>query len=238
MSYNYSQYQTDLANLLVIPSTDPNFLTVLPNTIDDAELRIYRDLDLLNTSTTDSSAAFVTNTRSFTLPAANGTFVVTQDVYAITPFGTVNPDLGTRNALSPCSREMLDFMFPSSAASGVPQYFAMSTQGRILVGPWPDQAYQAEVHGTIRPTPLGSTNVTTLLTQFFPDVFMAASMVFGSGYLKNYGAAVDDPQQAASWEAHYQKLIASAQVEEARKKFTSQGWSSKQPAQLATPPRT
>ena len=238
MSYNYSQYQAGLANLLVIPSSDPNYQTVLPNVIDDAEQRIYRDLDLLNTIIIDSSAAFATGTRSFTLPAANGTFVVTEHVYAITPAGTVNPDNGTRNVLNPASRDVLDVLFPSSTASGVPQYFAMSTQGRIIVAPWPDQAYQAEVHGTVRPTPLGSTNVTTLLTQYFPDLFMAASMVFGAGYQKNFGQAVDDPKAAVTWESHYQTLLQSAQVEEARKKFTSQGWSSKQPAQLATPPRT
>jgi hypothetical protein len=48
----------------------------------------------------------------------------------------------------------------------------------------------------------------------------------------------DNPQSAVSWEAHYQALVKSAQIEEARKKFTAEGWSSKQPAPLATPPRT
>jgi hypothetical protein len=238
MSYTYSQYQTDLANLLVLPSSDPNYVTVLPNIIDDAEQRIYRELDLLNTIVIDSSAAFSTGTRSFTLPSTNGTFVVTQHIYAITPSGTTNPDLGTRNVVNPAARDVLDFLFPSSTASGVPQYFAMSTQGRIIVGPWPDQAYQVEVHGTIRPAPLSASNVTTLLTQYFPDLFMAASMVFAAGYLQNFGAAADNPQMAGSWETHYKNLMASAQVEEARKKFSAQGWSPRQPSQLATPPQT
>ena len=51
-------------------------------------------------------------------------------------------------------------------------------------------------------------------------------------------AMTDNPQMAQSWENHYQMLVKSAQVEEARKKFTSQGWSSKQPSDIVTPPRT
>lgn len=47
MSYNYTQYVQDLANLLVVPSTDPNFLVVLPNIIDDAEQKIKERLDEL-----------------------------------------------------------------------------------------------------------------------------------------------------------------------------------------------
>ena len=64
------------------------------------------------------------------------------------------------------------------------------------------------------------------------------TMVFGAAYMKNFGAASDDPKMAVSWENHFQTLKASAEVEEARKKFTMAGWSSKQPANQATPPRT
>jgi hypothetical protein len=238
MSYTYSQYQTDLANLLVVPATDPNFLTVLPNIIDDAEQRIYRELDLLNTVVHDTTGSFSTGTRSFTLPSSIGTFVVVDTIYAITPFGAASPDAGTRNTLLPASRPYLDATFPSSTASTVPKFFAMTTQTTVIVGPWPDQAYQAEVVGTVRPTPLSNANQTTILTTYLPDLFMAASLVFGAGYLKNFGAMSDDPKSGMSWESHFQELLKSASIEEARKKFTSQGWSSKQPSPLATPPRT
>ncbi|MGB8632682.1 MAG: hypothetical protein WCD69_25450 [Xanthobacteraceae bacterium] len=238
MSYNYTTYVADLANLLVIPSTDADYQTVLPNIIDDAEQRIYRDIDLLNTITRDYSAAFTTGTRTFNLPATNGTFYVVDSIYAITPFGTAVPDNGTRNELFPVSRPFLTATYPSSNGSTVPAYFAMTTQTSLIVGPWPDQAYQVEVVGTIRPAPLGSTNVTTLLTAYLPDLFIAASMVFGAAYLQNFGQSVDNPQMGVNWESHYQTLLKSAQTEESRKKFTGEGWSSKQPAPLATPPRT
>jgi hypothetical protein len=234
----YSQYVTDLANILVVPDTDPYYLTALPNIIDDSEQRIYRDLDLLNTIVRDSSAALSTGTRNFTIPTATNTFIVTENLNVITPAGTTNPELGTRNPLTPVAREVLDSLYPSLAGSSVPSYFAMVTQGQIVVGPWPDQAYQVEVVGTYRPAPLSASNVTTLLSVYLPDLFMAASLVFGAGYQKNFGAASDDPRSAVTWESHYQSLLQSAQTEEARKRFTSQGWSSKQPAPMATPPRT
>jgi hypothetical protein len=237
---NYTQYVNSLSNLLVVQTSDSGFQLALPNIIDDAEQRLYRELQLLNTTVRDSSIAFTTNTRTFNLPSAQGTFYVVDSIYAITPAGTVNPDLGTHNYLTPASRSFIDALFPSSAGSGIPAYFAPTTQNSYIVGPWPDQAYQAEVVGTVRPPAISTTNTTTVLSWYFPDCFIAASMVFGAAYQQNFGAsaAVDNPAMAPTWEAHLQTLLKSAEVEEAMKKFTSQGWSSKAPAQLATPPRT
>ena len=90
----------------------------------------------------------------------------------------------------------------------------------------------------MRPAQLSSSNVTTLLSTYFEDLFVAASMVRAAAYQKNYGAAVDDPRQAITWETHFQELLKSAKVEEMRKKFTGPGWSSKEPAPTVSPPRT
>src|SRR4029077_14705125 len=148
MPLTFSQYQTDLANMLPVPESDSGFLTVLPNIIADAELRTYRDLDLLNTVVRDSSSTLTISTRTFNLPSSNGTFVVTEELNVITPSSTTDPESGTRNALVPASKEMLDFMWPSSTGSTVPVYFAMVSQSTIVVGPWPDAAYTVEVVGT------------------------------------------------------------------------------------------
>ena len=237
MSYTYASFVTSYANLLVVPETDPNFQTMLSNSIDDSEQRLYRDLDLLNT-VVNGTTTLTTGQRSFNLPTTNGTFLVVNQIYAITPGGTTVPDNGTRNPLLPTSRDYLDATYPSSNGSALPVYFAPTTQSTFIVAPWPDQAYTIEVSGTVRPTPLSSTNVTTLLTVYFPDLWMTANMIFGAAYQQNFGQAVDNPQQGVTWEQHYTKLIQSAQTEEARKKFTAEGWSSKQPSPLATPPRT
>lgn len=238
MSLTYSTYVSSLANLLVVSASDAGFQTDLPNILDYAELRCYRDLDLLDTSTRDSSSALTAGNRNFTLPTASGTPIVTDEINVVTPAGTVNPDSGTRVALVPASDEMLNMLYPGVAGSSTPQYFAMRDQGSIIVGPWPDAAYQVEWVGTIRPPTLSTTTVTSILSVYFPDMLLAASMVRAAGYQKNYGAAVDDPKQALTWEATFQQLLSAAKVEEARKKFEGPGWSSKDPSPIATPPRT
>jgi hypothetical protein len=235
MSLTYTSYLASIANLMPVPTTDPDFQTMVPNMIDDAEQRLYRTLDLLDTSVRDSSAALTSGSRNFNLPSTLGTFIVTDEVHAITPAGTSNPDAGTRHQLVPSSEEMLNAMWPSVTGSSVPQYFAMVNQNLIIVGPWPDQAYQMEIVGTIRPAPLSVSNTTTLLSVFFPDLMVAASMVFAAAYMKNFGAAVDDPKAGVTWEGHFQELLKSAAVEEQRKKFSTEGWSDKGPSMAGTP---
>ncbi len=239
MSYTYSTWVPALANFLVVPNytTDMNFQGALSVFIDDAEQRLYRELQLLNTVVRDSSQAFGLNTPTFNLPSQNGTFVVVQSISAVSPAGTTSPDNGTRYYLTPSTKETINYLYPNATGSSIPQFFGMVTQNQIVVGPWPDQAYQVEVTGTIRPTPLSSANQTTLLTTYFPDLWFAATMVAGAAYLKNFGAAADDPRMSVTWETHVQTLLTSAVKEEAMKKFTSQAWTSREPAQLATPPR-
>ncbi len=237
MALTYTTFVSSIANIAVIPTDDTNFLAAVPNIIDDAEQRLYRELDLENTIVRDSSSALTAGLRTFNLPTSSGTFVVTEQLNVITPAGTTNPDAGTRRTLTPATKELLDVLWPSSNGSSVPCYFAPITQNQLIVGPWPDAAYQVEVVGTQRPAPLSATNVTTLLSVYLPDLMVAAGMVFTAGYMKNYGAMVDDPKMGVTWESHLQELLKSAQTEEQRKKFNMAGWSSKQPAPSATPPR-
>ncbi len=240
MPLTYATFTTSLANFLVIPVDDVNFVSAIPNIIADAELKSYRDLDLLNTVYRDSSVALVAGNRNFTeaTSTTNGPFVVTQELNVITPAGTTNPELGTRNPLLPATKEMMDFLYPNATGSGVPQYFAPLTQNSFIVGPWPDAAYTVEAVGTQRPAPLSASNTTTLLSTYFEDLFLNAALDMGCGFLKDFGARSDDPQSGMTWSQKYQKALASAIVEENLKKFRSEGWSSAQPSPIATPPRT
>jgi len=237
---NYGTFTTQLANFLVIPAGNTEFAVALPSIIDDAEQRMYRDLDLLNTVYTDTSVTLTSGLRSFTeaVSTTNGPFLVTQEINVITPAGTTNPELGTRNPLLPATKEMLDFLYPSSAGAGVPKYYAPINQNTFVVGPWPDSNYTIEVVGTQRPAPLSPTNTTTLLSVYFPDLFLAAGLSIGAGYLKDFGAATDDPKSGMSWETKYQMQLKSAMTEEGRKKFQSQGWGAQSTGPEATPPRT
>lgn len=231
----YATYKSTLATLSVVPETDQNWLNILPDTIDYAELRIYRDLDLLSTVTTSTS--FSTTAGSSKVAVTEGSFVTLQNVNVITPAGTAIPDSGTRNPLLPVSKEYIQYSWPSSTNAGVPQYFAMIDERTFSLGPWPDDQYTLEIIGTYRPPSLSVTNTTTFISQYLPDLFLMASMIFISGYQRNFGRQSDDPQMAQSYESQYQALLRGAMVEEYRKKFAASGWSSMSPSPVATPGR-
>lgn len=190
----------------------------------------------------------------------NGTYTVTSSTYgsvtyASTTTGSMtvagkidgsmnaststNPDTSNRIPLLPTTKEFLDAVYgsPFAANRGQPQYFVPFNETLFFVGPVPDQAYPVEVVGTYRPNSLSATNTTTFISQYLPDVFIMASMIYISAYQRNFGRLNDDPQMAITYESQYQALLKSAIVEEARKKFDAAGWSSQSPATVATPTR-
>lgn len=240
MSLTYNTFIASLANMIVVPVNDPNYVIALPNIIADAELRLYRELDLLSTRVTATGPLTAAN-RNFALPTptgGNGEFVVVEQFNVITPFTATNPELGTRNPLDPVSKEYLDATWPSVTGSGVPSLFAPISQQSWIVGCWPDAAYTVEVVGTIRPAALSFANQTTFLSLHYEDLLLAAALVMSAGYQLNFSAAGDNPQAGATWESHVSTLLNAAKIEEIRKKFGSQGWTSKEPDAIATPPRT
>src|SRR6266516_374430 len=234
---NYTTYVSQIANLTVISSADPNFLTMLPGMIDYAEQRIYREGDFLFTYITDTSTNVVANSRIFSYPTSIGTFLVIDQINILTTI-TATSSNATRVPLTVTSKQFIDQVYPNnSSGTGVPKFFAPATDDSATLGPVPDQSYNVEVIGTARPLPLSASNSSTFLTQTFPDLFITASMIFASGYMKNFSAQGDDPRMAQSWQGQYDLLFASASIEEARKKYTSQGWQAQIPSPVATPAR-
>jgi hypothetical protein len=239
MSLNYTSYVSQVANMMPVSSADANFNTMLPGMIDYSEQRIYRELDLLYTQVTDSTTSVSSGNRFFSLPTSTGTYIVCDNINIITPAGTPAAS-GTRVQLTPTSREFLDIAYPSGqTATGVPEFYAMASNTQVIFGPAPDASYVAEVIGVQRPPSLSASNSSTILTQYVPDLFFAASMVFAAGYMRDFGAqGADNPAMGTSWETQFGKLFASAQVEQARAKFQAEGWTSDSPSPIATPKRT
>jgi hypothetical protein len=233
--YNYTTYTTELANLSAYSLTDPSFVTNLPSAIDYSEQRIYRELDLLATNVSDYSTTLTANSRNVSIPE---TFVVTDTINVLTPTGSGNTD-GTRNPLARVSKEVVNALWPSNTAPAtpsIPTMFAMIDQWNLIVAPAPDAGYSLEVIGTTRPAPLSSTNPNTFLTDHLPDLFMAASMIFMSGFMRNFSASGNDPGMSVNWESQYEKLLASALSEEARKYGWGASWTT-YPASAAAQPQ-
>ena len=231
----YSQYVTQIATLAVVDPNDVNYQAILPQMITYAENRMYRDLDFLFTSIATTQYGLTVGSRQISVPS--GTFVVPEQINVITPAGVSNPNHGVRNPLLPTTKEFLDQVYNNSQATGVPQYFCPFDDYTFLVGPYPDQNYTCEIIGTYRPDSLSALNTTTFISLYLPDMMIMASMVYISGYQRNFGRSSDDPAMAVTYESQYQTLLKSALMEENRKKFEAAAWSSQSPSPVATPTR-
>lgn len=245
MSYDGSvtgttSYITQMATMAVVEEADPAFVTILPQMIVYAELRMYRDLDFLFTSGSSTAYSLTTGSRVLNVNADTfpyGTLVVPEQINVLV--GSTDPDLAQRVPLLPTTKEFLDAVYGSGAVANrsVPQYWVPFDDYTFLVGPYPDSSYTVEIVGTYRPASLSATNPTTFISLNLPDIMIMASMVYISAYQRNFGRMNDDPQMAISYESQYQTLLKSAASEEARKKFEAAGWSSQSPSPLATPSR-
>jgi hypothetical protein len=219
MALTYTTYIAQISNIMAVQSSTTQFQTMAPGMIDYAEQRLYRELNLIFTRAT-VTGTLSANTRSFALPNATGSipFITVSNVNAIIS--------GNRNPLTHMPSNVVDYLAPSDTATAgnYPTMYYMKDQSNLIVGPSSTTTTTLEILGTYRPAPLSVSNTTTQLTNFFPDLFIAASMIFASGYQRDFGAQSDNPQQAQSWEAQYDLLIKSAQTEEARKRFNEEAY--------------
>lgn len=230
----YTTYKTQIATLAVVEEDNPQFLIVLPMAIEYAELRMIRDIDFLDT-TDDIVATLALGSRRVSYPP--GTWVTTTQMNIILPAGEADPDNGTRMPLTPTTKEFLDAVYGDSSQQGVPQYYTPFDQNIFLVGPFADAEYFVETVGTVRPETLSVATPATFISTYLPDLFIMASMVYISGYQRNFGKQADDPQMAVSYETQYMTLLKGATIEEARKAYQAAAWSSQAPAQVASPTR-
>jgi hypothetical protein len=239
----YDDLIASLQTFLEIPlnQTDENFQRVIPRIMEDANNRIYRELDFLP-ATTSQTAALTANVRVQTLPPS---VIVLDSVNVITPLSAQPDDAGaTRHPVERISIEAMDIWYPqASFAPGVPTKYSLigapasTPPYNMRLWPEPAQAYNAEFIGVIRPAPPGPTTQNTYLLTTYPELFLAACMVLASGYQRDFGAMADDPQKAMSWEAHYSTLRTTAMIEGARIKGEGAQWTAKPPAPVAAQPR-
>lgn len=232
----YDILNTYLQTLIVDQQPSVDYTTILPAAIQDAEQRIYLDMDFLATRTVNSNASFTAGSRTFNLPTTPSTIMVLQGVAAISPAGTA-PNVGTRNQLEPVSLDYIDSTWPQESMTGLPDAWVMRDNANIVVKPTPDAAYTVELTGTFRPTPMSATQETSYIGSTYPQLLVAACMIFLFAYQRDFSPAADQPGAPMSWEQHYQTLLKQALEEEQRRKGTATGWSPFSPTE-AVPPRT
>jgi len=244
----YNGYVTQIATLavvnvetvsgVVVGANDDAFDAIIPQMLNYAELRIQRDVDLLPLQTS----------RPYTFTNGSNIFQVSVD-----DFVTIQTIETATGPLLPVTKEFLQNVYGTISGASTPLYFAPyggdvatagNTYNRFVLGPWPDSNYPVTVTGTIRmpslyknaTTALAATE-TTFISKYLPDLLIMASMIFISGYQRNFGRESDDPAMAQSYETQYQALLKGVVVEEYRKKFEASAWSSMSSPPLATPSR-
>ena len=249
----YNGYVTQVATMAVVNvqttsgivvGVDADFNAIIPQMLNYAELRIQRDLDLLPSQTS----------RPYTLTIGNNQLQLGAYDFVTVQTVTLNVS-GVTYPLLPSTKEYLQNVYGSSAVGsrGQPKLFAMyggdlatggETYNNILLGPYPDIAYNVDVVGTVRlptlyenaTTPLAATG-TTFISTYFPDLLIQASLIYISQFQRNFGQASNDPAMGPTYELQYQNLLRAAAVEEGRKKFSASAWSSMSPQVAATPTR-
>lgn len=225
MSYDYQTYVNTVANILDIPqqNAEPDYNQIIPRMIEYAELRVYRELDFIATLAAQTT----------TLTASTQTAALPTNIIVPQSFNITAPATGD---VIRVGADYINSIYPPGSTTGQPIFCALIgnptigatiTAGpqNLLFGPIPDQNYTLSILGTLRPSPLSPANTTTFLTTNMPDLFLAASLVFGFGFQRDFGAQSDDPQAAQSWENQYQALKQGVNIEEIRKKAASVSWS-------------
>jgi hypothetical protein len=212
--------------MIAMDPADTNFLEILPYTIDYAELRMQRDMDL-----SANSDYFIGGT----LTAGQLRQPFALDLQVIDSITITN---GTNQInLTPVSRDFLLNMYNTTTFQDQPLYFAPFNPNEVLIGPIPDQNYPVQIFATVRFDRLSATNAENYLSQQLPDLYIAACMIFLSGWMRNFGSQSDNPQMAQSWESQYQALLKSAIPEDGRRKFEASAWSSEGQPVAASPSR-
>ena len=250
----YNSYLLQLSTMAVIPTTvdpvtgivtvnDVNYINIMPSVLDYAELRIQRDLDLLQLQIGDYDDNFTIGSNILTIPVSD--FVTLQTMSVI---------VGTKTIpMTPCTKEFLQNVYNDSSFTATPKYFAPyggdaatngATSQNFMIGPYPDQNYPILLTGTQRApslyqyagTPQATTG-TTFISEYLPDLLLMASMIFVSGYQRKFSSTGSDPQMPINYEQQYETLLKGAMGEELRKRFEASAWSSMAPSPAATPDR-
>ena len=158
---------------------DSNVLTdsILNGIIENVEFKILRDVDSDNNRRYDT-ANLVTSDRFINRPAG---LLVVRSVQIVDSNGSSEPD----------NREFLQYRdtsfmseFNPTGATGVPKYYSLWDEEKIVVAPTPDATYEIQLNYILKDPGLSATNTTTYLSLNFPDGLLYACLAEAYGFLK------------------------------------------------------
>lgn len=226
----------------VVQGVDAQTNVFLPQALQYAELRIQRDLDLLQ-ARVSRSYGIAPGGVSLAVPVSD---FITIESLTVSNAGATTP-------LLPTTLEFLQNVYGDATVTGRPAYFAMAggdlattgaTTTNVTLAPAADASYSIAAVGMARMPSLyyfanaaNAATGVTWISSYLPDLLIMASLIFTSDFQRNFGATSNDPQMGTSYEQQYGELLAGAKAENARSRFESSAWTSKSQPSNATPNR-
>ena len=172
----YDELKTKIRDYTEVGSTVLSD-TIINGIIEDAEFRIFRDVDSDN-NRRYATANLVVNTR----------FIQTPDNALIVRSAQIVDSDGTSSANNRDFLQWRDTSFMSEfnnlETTGVPKYYGMWDKDTIVIAPTPNATYEIQLNYILKDPGLSSTNTTTYISEYFPNGLLYACLVEAFSFLK------------------------------------------------------
>ena len=175
--------------------------TILDGIIENAEFRILRDIDSDSNRRYDT-ANLITSDRFISRPAG---LLIVRSAQIVDSQGSSQPN----------NREFLQYRdtsfmseFNPTESTGVPKYYSLWDEEKIVVAPTPDATYTIQLNYILKDPGLSSTNTTTYISLNFPNGLLYACLVEAYGFLKG-------PQDLLQlYEGKYKQVVEGFSIEQ------------------------
>jgi len=196
----YDELKTKIRDYTEVGSTVLSD-TIINGIIEDAEFRIFRDVDSDN-NRRYATANLVVNTR----------FIQTPDNALIIRSAQIVDSDGTSSANNRDFLQWRDTSFMSEfnnlETTGVPKYYSWWDKNHLVFAPTPDATYTIQLNYILKDAGLSSTNTTTYLSLNFPNGLLYACLVEAYGFLKG-------PQDLLQlYEQKYKQVVEGFSIEQ------------------------
>ena len=182
---------------------DSNVLTstIVNGFIEDAEFRILREVDSDSNRRYDT-ANLITSDRFINRPAG---LLVVRSAQIVDSNGSSQPN--NRDFLQYRDTSFMSEFNPTES-TGVPKYYSLWDEEKIVVAPTPDATYTIQLNYILKEPGLSATNANTYISQNFPNGLLYACLVEAYGFLKG-------PQDLLQlYEGKYKQVVEGFSIEQ------------------------
>jgi len=200
----YTELLTEIRSFTEV-SSDVLTDTILNDIISQAELRIFREVDL-DCFRSYQFTTLVQGNEFVSLPGE------TPDTIAFIRSASIYPTSGTdQNVRSYLLQKDISYMteyWPNRTSQSKPKFYAMWDKNTIYLAPTPDSAYNIELALNRNETGLSSSNTTTWVSTNAPQVLLYGCLIQAFKFLKG------PYDLLAQYEKSYQEAVQRLALEQ------------------------